>query len=295
MKKMTITAIAVVILVAMPSTALASHLGTPDRDCSDFSTQQQAQTYYEAHGGPAQDPDRLDADGDGRACDSLPSGGTTAPAPAPAPTDADFDGVPDASDACPTAYAVRTDGCPDSDGDGIADKDDACPAQAGDGTQANGCKAPAPRLRYKGARIVSVTDGDTLKARLASGKRVTVRLLGIDTPETRKPGIAVECGGPQATANMKRLALRRGVGRRVTLVTDPTQDTRDRYGRLLAYAKVDSGRDLGLEQVRAGWSAAYVYRDPFERLAAYRAAEAGAKASDRGVWGVCGGTFHRPA
>ena len=43
-----------------------------DKDCSDFSTQAQAQRYFESKGGPARDPDRLDSDHDGRACDSLP-------------------------------------------------------------------------------------------------------------------------------------------------------------------------------------------------------------------------------
>jgi hypothetical protein len=44
-----------------------------DADCGDFATQQEAQGYYEAHGGPAVDPDRLDEDGDGIACETLPS------------------------------------------------------------------------------------------------------------------------------------------------------------------------------------------------------------------------------
>jgi micrococcal nuclease len=44
----------------------------PDRDCGDFKTQEQAQRFFEAAGGPERDPHRLDADGDGRACESLP-------------------------------------------------------------------------------------------------------------------------------------------------------------------------------------------------------------------------------
>ena len=43
-----------------------------DRDCGDFSSQQEAQDYYRSRGGPEHDPERLDADGDGRACESLP-------------------------------------------------------------------------------------------------------------------------------------------------------------------------------------------------------------------------------
>ena len=44
----------------------------PDRDCSDFSTQAEAQAFYVAAGGPARDPHHLDADGNGKACEGLP-------------------------------------------------------------------------------------------------------------------------------------------------------------------------------------------------------------------------------
>ena len=44
----------------------------PDRDCSDFITQIRAQRFYEAAGGPGKDPHRIDGDGDGIACESLP-------------------------------------------------------------------------------------------------------------------------------------------------------------------------------------------------------------------------------
>jgi hypothetical protein len=43
-----------------------------DRNCSDFSSRRAAQRYFLAHGGPARDPSRLDADHDGVACSSLP-------------------------------------------------------------------------------------------------------------------------------------------------------------------------------------------------------------------------------
>ena len=50
-----------------PSSGLAS-----DRDCTDFTTQREAQRFYESKGGPYKDPHRLDRDGDGRACETLP-------------------------------------------------------------------------------------------------------------------------------------------------------------------------------------------------------------------------------
>jgi len=43
----------------------------PDRDCADFSSQEEAQAFYEAAGGPQEDPHRLDSDGNGIACESL--------------------------------------------------------------------------------------------------------------------------------------------------------------------------------------------------------------------------------
>jgi len=105
----------------------------------------------------------------------------------------------------------------------------------------------------------------------------------------------VECGGPEATANLRRLGFSGTRGRGVTLTTDPTQDRTDRFGRLLAYATTDARRDLALEQLRAGHTAVYVFRRSFTRLGAYRTAEGQARAAGRGAWGACGGDFHRSA
>jgi len=105
----------------------------------------------------------------------------------------------------------------------------------------------------------------------------------------------VECGGPEATANLRRLSFSGSQGRGVTLTSDPSQDQVDRFGRLLAYASTDARRDLALEQLRAGHTSVYVFRRSFARFAAYRAAEGQARAAGRGAWGACGGDFHRPA
>ena len=140
--------------------------------------------------------------------------------------------------------------------------------------------------------MIRVIDGDTLKVRTAAGRIATVRLIGIDTPETRKPGTPVECGGPQATARMKQLALRSGVGRTVVLTSDRTQDRTDRYGRLLAYVDA-AGVDFGRAMIASGWATTYVYEQPFARVAAYRRAQASATAGKRGVQRMCGGDYHR--
>lgn len=55
---------------AFPRSRLAwLRRGSADLDCSDFSTAHEAQAYFIAHGGPANDPNRLDGDGDGYACE----------------------------------------------------------------------------------------------------------------------------------------------------------------------------------------------------------------------------------
>jgi endonuclease YncB( thermonuclease family) len=133
-----------------------------------------------------------------------------------------------------------------------------------------------------------VIDGDTIRVRpleRTRRRRYTVRLIGIDTPEVFG---GVECGGRRASARLKRLAT----GRRVLLRTDPTQATFDRYDRLLAYANLRGGPDLGISQLRAGWARVYVYGGrPFRRVRAYRRAQRSARRADRGVWSRCGGRF----
>jgi micrococcal nuclease len=127
-------------------------------------------------------------------------------------------------------------------------------------------------------RVQRVVDGDTLVV-IVRGREETVRLIGIDTPE-RAPH---ECGYRAATRALERLAE----GRRVELVPDPTQDRRDRYGRLLAYVDTPAGRDLGEAVVRAGWARVYVFEDPFARLADYRAARRAAVEQRVGLAAAC--------
>ena len=241
-------AIAVCLVVLASGSAPATAV---DRDCPDFSTQAQAQSYFIDRGGPSSDPDRLDADGDGVACESNP---------------------------CPCSEATSK-------------------------------KKPKPKPRpvVIGARITGVVDGDTIRAREIGGKKksYTVRLIGIDTPETKKPGVEVECGGRETSSNMLRLAFTEpvdsdgdglfdkigGDGRKVRLTTDTSQDRVDKYGRLLAYADTSEGQ-LNVTQVAAGWSKVYVYKKRFKQYERFTGAQARAKADGRGVWGSCAGDFH---
>lgn len=137
---------------------------------------------------------------------------------------------------------------------------------------------PAERDR---AVVVRVTDGDTLRVRLANGNEKDVRILGIDTPEVYPQ---LECGGKEATAAMAALAP---VGSKVVLVSDLTQGDRDRYGRLLRYVHRSSD-DVGLAQLTSGLARVFILRDdPLQRAGAYRRAERRARTDDRGSWAGC--------
>lgn len=129
------------------------------------------------------------------------------------------------------------------------------------------------------AVVTRVVDGDTVEARIG-GEVEDVRLIGIDTPETVKPGAPVECFGPQAS----RFTLRLLEGRRVRLVFGA--ERRDPYGRLLAYVYVGH-RFVNPVLIRRGLARSLTI-PPNDRFAPLlerlelRAARAG-----RGLWGAC--------
>jgi micrococcal nuclease len=151
-----------------------------------------------------------------------------------------------------------------------------------------GCgSSPTTEPAGRTARVVRVIDGDTIK--VSGGE--TVRLVGIDTPESKRPQTPVECGATRAASALRSLLT----GKTVTLRRDPTQDAIDRYGRTLAYVDVDT-RDAGEVMIRSGWAKPYVYAGvPFERVRKYRAAEAAARRAHLGVHEACASDFHRAA
>ena len=71
------------------------------------------------------------------------------------------------------------------------------------------------------ARVTHVVDGDTIDVELADGSDDTVRYIGIDTPETVKPGTPVQCGGPKAHEVNDQLVY----GKTVTLRFDEEHAT----------------------------------------------------------------------
>jgi micrococcal nuclease len=131
--------------------------------------------------------------------------------------------------------------------------------------------------------VTDVVDGDTIRVLDAVRGEVTVRILGIDTPETKKPGHTVGCWGPEAT-NFARTSLQ---GQLVNLVGDPTQDAVDHYGRTLAYVVRPDGFNYSVEAARAGIAKSYVFDNhPVARYGEITAAEEQARTAAVGLWGA---------
>ena len=139
------------------------------------------------------------------------------------------------------------------------------------------------------AVVAYAVDGDTLRVRLPSGGLAYVRLVGIDSPESVRPGTPVECGAEAASSSMHALAPD---GASVVLRGDSVADAKDRYGRILAHAFI-GGRQLELAQLRRGWAEVYRFEGQrFDGLARFDRAQAQARRARRGVWSACGGDFH---
>lgn len=146
-----------------------------------------------------------------------------------------------------------------------------------------------PLPRNVPAEVIEVVDGDTVRVDTARG-RETVRLLGIDTPETVAPNRPVECFGPEASARAKELLP---PGAEVMLELDPSQDQRDRYERVLAYIHLREHAERGPESVNrmmveGGYAEAYVYERPFAYTDEFLDSERDARAGGRGMWSECG-------
>ncbi len=132
------------------------------------------------------------------------------------------------------------------------------------------------------AVVLRVVDGDTIDIRDDVRGRLRIRVLGIDTPETKKPGYTIGCWGPQAT----QFAIDNLRDQRVAFITDPTQDRTDRYGRTLAYLVKSDGWNYSIEAARSGTAKAYIYdNNPVQEYAEIVAAEQEAKTAGRGLWG----------
>lgn len=109
-----------------------------------------------------------------------------------------------------------------------------------------------------------------------------MRLLGIDTPETVKPNVPVQCWGPEAS----QWAHQTLDGAQVRLVTDPSADDVDKFGRSLRYITLADGTDYSVLAAGEGMAREYPsYTTPLSKSADIVAAQANAQARQVGLWG----------
>ncbi len=145
--------------------------------------------------------------------------------------------------------------------------------------------------------VESVTDGDTMEVRFADGTVETVRLLGVDTPETTvtqvRPGewesIPDTEEGRDWLANWAGRATAYArtelTGETVTIRVDPDADRRGGYGRLLVYLYPDD-RDVAFNYRLLERGYARYYDSQFTEATRYQKAEAAAREAGVGVWGA---------
>ena len=130
-------------------------------------------------------------------------------------------------------------------------------------------------------RVTQVYDGDTFAVDM-NGTTEKVRMIGVDTPETHKPGTPVQCFGPQASDFTKNLLA----GKSVRLEADPTNNNRDRYDRLLRYTYLQDGTLVSEKLITEGYGFAYL-SFTFQKADAFAGLQAQAQVAKRGLWAVC--------
>ena len=130
-----------------------------------------------------------------------------------------------------------------------------------------------PFSRAETFKVNRVIDGDTLL--LTNDERV--RLIGVDTPETKHPQKPVERFGQEAYLFTKRMVE----GKEIRLEYD--WQRKDRFGRLLAYVYLMDGTFLNAEIIKQGYGFAYT-KYPFKYLDEFRRYEKEARENKKGLW-----------
>lgn len=132
-------------------------------------------------------------------------------------------------------------------------------------------------------RVSRFSDGDTITVDM-NGTPETIRLIGVDTPETHDPRKPVQCYGPAASAYTKNILT--AAGSRVRLAADSLSGNRDRYDRLLRYVYLPDGTLLNEKLITEGYGFYYPYFK-FSKSEEFDKAQEQAQLANKGVWGNC--------
>lgn len=132
------------------------------------------------------------------------------------------------------------------------------------------------------ATVEFVVDGDTIDA-LIDGREERVRLIGIDTPETKRPDSPVECYGPEATLFTESLLP---AGTPIRIERDTVN--RDDFGRLLGYVyRADDGVFVNYETIRQGFATPLSIEPNTTYVDLFVGAARSAESDDVGLWSAC--------
>ncbi|MCU1359597.1 MAG: putative nuclease, partial [Ilumatobacteraceae bacterium] len=143
---------------------------------------------------------------------------------------------------------------------------------------------PVATIVQPNATVIRVVDGDTVVVDI-DGHAETLRLIGIDTPETVKPNSPVECYGPEASKYTKHL-LPKGTPLRL----ERDVEARDDYGRLLVYIYMAAdGTFVNLQLVQQGYATLLTFPPNVAHVDEFIAAARAAQQSDLGLWAACSG------
>ncbi len=144
--------------------------------------------------------------------------------------------------------------------------------------------APPQSTYVANATVVRVIDGDTIEAMVA-GNDERVRLIGIDTPETKKPNTPVQCYGPEASAYTESLLP---AGTPIYLERDLV--ARDDYGRLLAYIfRTTDGLFVNADIITKGYARVLEIKPNLAYHVTFEQGAQHAETMDLGLWANCTG------
>lgn len=129
------------------------------------------------------------------------------------------------------------------------------------------------------AKVVYVVDGDTVKV-LINNKEDTVRLIGIDSPEVLDERKPVQCFGREASSKAKEILT----GKAIVLESDPTQENRDEYGRLLRYVFLGN-QNFNKLMISEGYAREYTFKgNSYKYQSEFKNAEEKARENGKGLW-----------
>lgn len=137
-------------------------------------------------------------------------------------------------------------------------------------------------------QVTSVVDGDTIKID-KDGKTETIRLIGVDAPETQATNTSTRCYGREASSRMQHYVQ----SKKVRIEADKSQGDRDTYGRLLRYVYVEDGTNIAKAMITDGAAKEYTYKKAYKNQKAFKSTQKKAKNTKKGLWAknTCNGNI----